>query len=124
LNVTTYNTARHYYLMGGKTFNNIGDGVIETNAIVRTDLVQLSADVNARYIWKQKAYGGLTYRVSDAVAVMLGYNPINNFTVGYSYDISINKLSSISRGSHEILVKYCYYLPPIPIQKSKHPRWL
>ena len=124
LNVTTYNTARHYYLMGGKTFNNIGDGAIETNALIRTDLVQLSADINARYIWKQKAYGGLTYRVSDAVAVMLGYNPINNFTVGYSYDISINKLSSISRGSHEILVKYCYYLPPIPIQKSKHPRWL
>ena len=124
LNVTTYNTARHYYLMGGKTFNNIGDGAIETNAIVRTDLVKLSADVNARYIWKKKAYGGLTYRVSDAVAVMLGYNPVQNFTVGYSYDISINKLSSISRGSHEILVKYCYYLPPIPIQKSKHPRWL
>jgi type IX secretion system PorP/SprF family membrane protein len=124
LNVTTYNTARHYYIMGGKTFNNIGDGAIETNAIIRTDLVKLSADVNARYIWKQKAYGGLTYRVSDAVAVMLGYSPINNFTVGYSYDISINKFSSISRGSHEILVKYCYYLPPIPIQKSKHPRWL
>lgn len=124
LNVTTYNTARHYYIMGGKTFKNIGNGAIETNALIRTDLVKLSADVNARYIWNQKAYGGLTYRVSDAVAVMLGYNPIRNFTVGYSYDISINKLSSISRGSHEILVKYCYYLPPIPIQKSKHPRWL
>ncbi len=119
-----YNTARHYYLMGGKTFKDIGPGDIETNVLVRTDLVKLSADINARYIWNQKAYGGLTYRVSDAVAVMLGYRPINNLTIGYSYDISLNRLSSVSRGSHEIMVKYCYYLPPVPIQKSKHPRWL
>lgn len=124
LNVTTYDSKRHYYLMGGKTFRSIGPGDIETNLLLRTDLVKMSADINARYLWKDIAYGGLTYRTSDAIAIMLGYSPIKNLTVGYSYDISINKLSSVSRGSHEIMVKYCYYLPPVPIQKSKHPRWL
>ncbi|MBL1279243.1 MAG: PorP/SprF family type IX secretion system membrane protein [Fluviicola sp.] len=123
---TTYNTNRHYYLMGGKTFRGIANsnGDIETNLLVRTDLVKTSFDVNARYLWNNIAYGGLTYRLSDAIAFMVGYTPIQNLTVGYSYDMSINRLSSISRGSHEILVKYCYYLPPVPIQKSKHPRWL
>ncbi len=120
----TYNTARHYYAMGGYTFKRIGDGDIETNAIIRTDLVKLSADINARYIWKNKAYGGLTYRTSDALAVMLGYKPSNDLTIGYSYDVSVNRLAGVSRGSHEIMLKYCYYLPPAPIQKSKHPRWL
>lgn len=126
LNQTTYNTRRHYYIMGGKTFREIGgsQGNLETNVLMRTDMVKFSADINARYIWKNIAYGGLTYRTSDAVAIMVGYNPINNLTVGYSYDITMNKLSSISRGSHEILLKYCYNLPPIPIQTSKHPRWL
>ena len=124
VNVTTYNSVRHYYLMGGKTFRSIGPGDLEANVLVRTDLVKFSADINARYFWKKIAYGGLTYRTSDALAIMLGYAPIKNMTVGYSYDISINKLSSVSRGSHEIMVKYCYYLPPVPIQKSKHPRWL
>ena len=123
-NVTTFDSKRHYYLMGGKTFRSIGPGDIETNLLVRTDLVKVSADINARYLWKDIAYGGLTYRTSDAIAIMLGYSPIKNLTVGYSYDVSINKLSSVSRGSHEIMVKYCYYLPPVPIQKSKHPRWL
>lgn len=119
-----YQTARHYYLMGGKKFRGIGNGDIDAQVLMRTDLVKFSADINARYIWNNIAYGGLTYRTSDAVAIMLGYVPITNFTVGYSYDITINKLSSISRGSHEVLMKYCYHIPPPPITKSKHPRWL
>lgn len=119
-----YQTARHYYIMGGKKFRNVAGGDIDANVLMRTDLVKFSADINARYIWRDIAYGGLTYRTSDAVAIMLGWVPIQNMTVGYSYDITTNKLSSVSRGSHEILLKYCYFLPPPPIQKSKHPRWL
>jgi hypothetical protein len=91
---------------------------------MRTDLVKFSADINARYIWNNIAYGGLTYRISDAIGIMVGWNPIKNLTVGYSYDVTINKLSNVSKGSHEILLKYCYKLPPIPIATSKHPRWL
>lgn len=133
---TNFNVARHYYLMGGKRFNKIGggNGDIDANVLVRTDFVKLSSDINVRYIWNNAAYGGLTYRTSDAVAVMLGadlpklisgtYNRPDHFLIGYSYDITINKLSSISRGTHEIFMKYCYYLPPVPIAKSKHPRWL
>ncbi|MFT5777949.1 MAG: type IX secretion system PorP/SprF family membrane protein [Crocinitomicaceae bacterium] len=131
-----YNSARHYYLMGGKKFLGIASGPIDidANVLVRTDIVKLSSDINVRAIWDNKAYGGITYRTSDAVAIMLGADPfkiirddnspLDNLLIGYSYDISINKLSSISRGSHEIFVKYCYYLPPVPIQKAKHPRWL
>jgi type IX secretion system PorP/SprF family membrane protein len=119
-----YQTARHYYIMGGKKFRNIAGGDIDANVLMRTDLVKFSADINARYIWRNIAYGGLTYRTSDAVAIMLGWVPLRNMTIGYSYDITINKLSSVSRGSHEILLKYCYFLPPPPITKSKHPRWL
>ncbi|MEY4861352.1 MAG: hypothetical protein RL059_1051, partial [Bacteroidota bacterium] len=125
---TSYQSARHYYAMGGYKITNVAGGNIDANLLVRTDLVKFSADINARYFFvknnKELAYGGLTYRTSDAVAVMLGYNPFNNFTVGYSYDITLNKLSSVSRGSHEIMVKYCYYLPPPPKTKARHPRWL
>jgi len=119
-----YQTARHYYLMGGKKFRDIAGGDIDVQMLMRTDLVKFSADINARYIWRDIAYGGLTYRTSDAVAIMLGWVPLRNMTVGYSYDITINKLSSVSRGSHEIMLKYCYFLPPPPVTKSKHPRWL
>lgn len=123
-----FNSARHYYLMGGYEYPElVGPGVIEGNLLLRTDLIKFSADINARYTLKDmqyKPYGGLTFRTSDAIAIMLGARPFPGLVVGYSYDMSINKLSSVSNGSHEILLKYCYYLPPIPITKSRHPRWL
>lgn len=122
--VQEYQTARHYYIMGGKKFLNIAGGDIDAQVLMRTDLVKFSADLNVRYFWRNIAYGGLTYRTVDAIGLMLGWMPINNMTVGYSYDITTNKLASVSRGSHEILLKYCYFLPPIPITKSSHPRWL
>lgn len=121
-----YQTARHYYVMGGKRFRSLigQDGDLDAQLLMRTDLVKFSADVNVRYIWRDIAYGGLTYRTSDAVAIMIGWVPVRNLTIGYSYDITINKLASISRGSHEMMLKYCYFLPPPPVTKSKHPRWL
>lgn len=120
----SYQTARHYYLMGGYKMRNVGGGVIDGNVLLRTDLIKFSADINARYIYDDKYYGGLTFRTSDAIALMLGYMPMKDLTVGYSYDITVNKLASISRGSHELLVKYCIYLPEPKIQKARHPRWL
>lgn len=124
----TYQSARHYYFMGGYKVRDVAGGNIDGNLLLRTDLVKFSADINARYFYvknnKELAYGGLTYRTSDAVAIILGYNPIADLTVGYSYDLTLNKLSSVSRGSHEIMVKYCFYLPPPPVTKSRHPRWL
>jgi len=122
----TYQIARHYYVMGGKKFVGLigNNGDLDAQVLMRTDLVKLSADINVRYIHNNQFYGGLTYRTSDAVCVMLGWMPIQGAVIGYSYDANINKLASVSRGSHEILLKYCYYLPKPPITKSNHPRWL
>jgi type IX secretion system PorP/SprF family membrane protein len=125
----TYQTARHYYLMGGKKFFDIAGGTIDAQVLMRTDLVKFSADINARYIYdfgdSKLGYAGMTVRTTDAIAFMFGYTPIENLTVGYSYDLTLfNKLSNISRGSHELLVRYCYNLPEPPKSRASHPRWL
>ena len=124
----SYQTARHYYLMGGKKFANMFGGTIDAQVLMRTDLIKFSADFNTRYIYdfgnSKQGYAGLTVRTSDAVALMLGYTPLENLTVGYSYDLTVNRLSSISRGSHEIFFKYCYDLPEPPKQSARHPLWL
>lgn len=128
IGVAGYSTARHYYLMGGYKLPNIASGALDFNLMMRTDLVKYSVDINSRYFFKKDSkefgYVGLTYRTSDALGIMLGYNAFKNFTCGYSYDITVNKLSSISRGSHEFFVRYCFYLKNPPKTYSTHPRWL
>jgi type IX secretion system PorP/SprF family membrane protein len=122
-----YQTARHYYLMGGKTFDKVLNGKIDAQLLMRTDLVKFSFDINTRYFYKindNELYGGVTYRNSDAIGILLGYSPIQKFTIGYSYDITINKLASVSKGSHEIVLRYCYNIKsPKPVS-SRNPRFL
>lgn len=120
----TYQTARHYYIMGGKKFLDVAGGDIDAQMLMKTDFIKMQVEFNARYMWRGIAYGGLNYRTSDAISLMAGWMPVRNVTIGYAYDITTNKLSGISKGSHEILLKYCYLLPPPPITKSNHPRWL
>ena len=122
-----YQTARHYYLMGGKTFDDVLNGKIDAQVLMRTDLVKLSFDLNTRYFYTlndQVLYGGISYRNSDAIAILLGYSPIDKFTFGYSYDLTINKLASVSRGSHEIVLKYCYNFKTPKVTISRNPRFL
>lgn len=121
-----FDVSRHYYAMGGYRWNEaFGSSVLdlEGNALIRTDFKLLSADINVRAIYKDFLYGGLTYRTFDALAIMLG-GSWKGFTIGYSYDISLNRISDISAGSHEVMLKYCHPLPPIAITKAKNPRFL
>ena len=43
----SYQTARHYYLMGGYKFKDVANGIIDAQMLVRTDLIKFSADLNA-----------------------------------------------------------------------------
>lgn len=121
-----YNTKRHYYLMGGYTYKDAFDLNsldLEANMLLRTDLVKFSSDLNVRAIWDDMFYGGLTFRPDDAIGIMAGLN-YDKFTFGYSYDITVNRISSISAGSHELLVRYCHPLPPLPVTRPRNPRYL
>ncbi|MBW7866793.1 MAG: PorP/SprF family type IX secretion system membrane protein [Brumimicrobium sp.] len=121
-----FSTARHLYLMGGYRYNmGIGSHELglEANVLARSDIKLFSSDINIRAIWDNFLYLGVTYRTFDAVALMVG-GSYYGFTLGYSYDISLNRISNISKGSHEIMLKYCHALPPLLITKSRNPRYL
>jgi len=121
-----YKTFRHYNLLGGYKFIDLfgANRSLDVQAMMRTDFVKYSADINVRYLHDQWFYAGVTYRTSDALALMIGIIPIKNFVIGYSYDLTLNKLSNISRGTHEIVLRYCYILPPPPVTIHRNPRWL
>lgn len=131
-----YSNSRHMFLIGGyKMFDVFGTGrSLDLQMLARTDMVKYSAEINARYLHTlnptkgSELYGGITYRVSDGAGLMLGYQqnagPLSKIVIGYSYDLTLNKLRDISKGSHEFVLRYLKTLPPPPVQKAKHPRWL
>ena len=130
-NGVKYDLARHYYVMGGYTFRGIGPGDIDVQGFAQTEFKKFSGNINARYIYKNFLYGGLAFRNNDAVSILLGGRPFDIskersrmfMWIGYSYDITVGRLSKISNGTHEFAVKFCY-IPIIPITKAKNPRWL
>jgi len=99
---SNYTEARHYYLFANYSFGNEEKFQILPQVLLRTDLVKLSADINALMSYQNKYWLGLTWRTSDAICFTAGYTLLKKFNLSYSYDLTINKLSSISTGSHEI----------------------
>lgn len=53
------------------------------------------------YVTKGPIVGGLWYRNKDAFIVLIGLQS-DRFKLGYSYDVTISKLTNKSAGSHEL----------------------
>lgn len=121
----TYNPTRHYYFMAGHREVLIPNEFdLDLNTLVRTDLNKFSIDLSARVFIKNKFYGGVGYRTTDAVLVLVGMEIMPNLTVGYSYDITTNRFANISWGTHEIMLRYCRPIPLPPPTKPRNARYL
>jgi hypothetical protein len=59
----------------------------------------------ARY--NNKVWGGLSYRISDAVSLMIGV-VYKDLEIGYAYDIPTSQIAAT--GSHEVMVRYRFKL--------------
>lgn len=57
------------------------------------------------YFKKQTIVGGLWYRGRDAFIMLLGVET-GAFRVGYSYDVTVSKLTNATAGSHEVSLGY------------------
>lgn len=69
------------------------------------DFQQLNLGV---YINKGMLVGGLWYRNQDAFIVLIGLQH-GMFKVGYSYDVTVSKLTNATAGSHELSLGVQFY---------------
>lgn len=107
-----YKLARHYYIVGGYTFN-FGEGGkhgINPNVKVKSDAASTQLDVNLTYIYNRMFWIGVSYRMQDAIAPMIGARFLKDksLKVGYSYDLTLSKIKGYSSGTHEIMLGYCF----------------
>ena len=94
---------RHYFLTGGGyKFEVNEDFDIEPSVLIKT-IAQgpVQIDLNAKVTYKKSLWLGVSYRNKESMILMLGALK-NNFTFGYSYDITLTNMRNHSSGSHEL----------------------
>ncbi len=100
---------RHYYAAGGYNLTSPAyPGYVFTPSVfVKSDGAALQADFNALVTYNKKVWGGMTYRIGETVALMVGFR-FNDIEIGYSYDIPMTRVGAT--GSHEIMARYVFKL--------------
>jgi len=122
-----YALARHYYIVGGFTFNLTQEHAIQPNIKVKSDASSTQLDVNLTYIWNKTLSVGVSYRMQDAIAPMIGYRFFKDksLRLGYSYDLTMSKIKGFSSGTHEISAGYCFKVKgPKKFTTSQNGRYL
>lgn len=99
----------HYYLMAGYKMHLPNPAIeIQPSALVASDTKNSQVTFNTNIVYNQKFWGGIAYRLGDAVIGMLGLEIFNGIRVTYSYDFSMTDLRKYNSGSHEFSVAYCF----------------
>jgi type IX secretion system PorP/SprF family membrane protein len=121
--------ARHYWLMGGYGNNTLlSDFTLMGDFMMKTDFAVTQFDIafRARYesLGDLKPWAGLSYRHKDGVNPMLGglYQLPQKegqcdekyISAGLGYDVTLSNLSTVSNGTMEFFVKFCYKPCPQP----------
>jgi type IX secretion system PorP/SprF family membrane protein len=94
---------RHFYGMGGVAIP-VSDKVIFRPSVLAKFVphAPLQCDFNASFVFNNIFWIGASYRTEKAVVFMTEFHVTKNLRIGYSYDMYLNKLMTVNKGSHEI----------------------
>lgn len=118
--------SRHYYVSGGYYFPIPGNPSFELDPsiLIKSDFSSTQFDVNMLLKYNNQFWGGVSYRPTDAVALLIGMN-WKSFHFGYSYDITTSDIKTYSSGSHELMIGYCFKLvQEFKPESYRNPRFL
>ncbi len=119
-----YAQSRHYYIMAGYDWdiNNDKKWVVKPSILAKTDGSSTILDINGLLLYNNLVWGGVTYRIEDAVAVLAGVNipQVPGLKIGAAYDITMSTLGDYSNGSIEFMIKYCTNVSKTPKREVYH----
>jgi len=82
--------------------------ILKPSTLIKTDMSSVQCDLTGRLEYDNKYWGGLSYRIQDAVVFLAGINISSGLSIGYSYDLPTSQIITVSSGSHEILLMYSF----------------
>ncbi len=84
---------------------------VSPSVLFKTDLKNHQIDLNALATYNKRIWGGVSYRLQDALVFLVGVN-VEQLSLGYSYDFTLTQIGRRGRslGSHEVMVQYRFNL--------------
>lgn len=104
-----YTLTGNAYLTGG--FNYVLPNpkyVLKPSFLLKSDFVSLQFDLSSRLEYDDKYWGGLSYRLQDAVVLMGGINIASGLSVGVSWDLPTSQIITVSQASLELVLFYSF----------------
>lgn len=103
--------SRTYFLNLGFHFDLNGSFTIHPSLMVQSDFAQTQAQAGVMVKYNDNIFGGAAFRgysnkTIDAAILMAGFKLSEKITLAYAYDLTLSGLSSVSNGSHEIVLNY------------------
>lgn len=120
-----YSFKRHYYMSGTYTFQLANERFeVLPSFFFKTEATTWQADFNMTVQYDKRIWGGIGYRIGDAIIITAGTELWNGIKFGYSYDVSTSSLSRYNTGSHELFLAYSVLLNKKRTHKYRSVRFL
>jgi type IX secretion system PorP/SprF family membrane protein len=100
--------ANNLVINGGYVYELNYDIILTPTLLVKTDFVSYSFDISVIGTYREKFWGGLSYRQSEAIVALMGVNLLKDksLRLGYSLDYVIQAQKAKQATSHELLLSY------------------
>jgi len=119
-----YLQSRHYYVMAGYDWdiNNDKKWVVKPSILAKSDAASTQIDFNALLLYNNFVWGGVSYRIEDAIAALAGLHipKVEGLKVGVAYDITTSGLSNYTSGGFELMLNYCTNIVKPPKREVYH----
>lgn len=98
---------QHFYAVGGYNIILNREFLLTPSLLLKyMSPGQFQAEINVKTLYKRIIWGGLSYRTSDAVSIVAGYNYENKILIGIAYDLTTSDLRKYSNGTIEVMIGY------------------
>jgi len=95
---------RHGNLMVGMSLDN-KKWIYTPSALLKiAPAAPFAIDLNIMAEYNRTFAFGVTYRNVDAVAALIKFDFLDNFTLGYAFDYTLSKIQNAASNSHEIIL--------------------
>lgn len=98
---------RHYFIVGGYNWQINNDWVLKPSLLIKMVAGSpISNDITVHTLYKDWIGGGMVYRIGDALGLFAYCKVYKELNIGYGFEYSLNGLSGINSGTHEIMLTY------------------